>query len=79
MEDIEREFRGTGRTTRLVDKYVQEFFTNPTGVPVMVLDHWDDVKAHTALLERVVSRLKTEHRWVHYSIDRVTNSIMRMP
>lgn len=73
------EGRATGRSTRLVDEYIQMFFTNPQGVPVKVLDHYDDIKAHVQLLERVVSRLKIEHKGVHYSIDRVTNSIMRMP
>ena len=74
MED-----RATGRSTRLVDKYVQEFFTNPSGIGVCVLDHWDDIREHKLLLDRVISRLKIEHPGVHYAVDKVTNSIMRMP
>jgi hypothetical protein len=70
--------RATGRSTRLIDKYIQEFFTNPIGEAVYVSDHWNDIKAHKTLLERVVSRLKIEHPGVKYSIDRVSNSIMRM-
>lgn len=73
---MEDKFRATGRSTRLVDKYIQEFFTNPQGVSVYILDHWDDTRYHNDLLERVISRLKTEHPHVHFSVDRVTNSIM---
>lgn len=73
------EDRATGRSTRLIDKYIQEFFTNPAGISVYVLDHYDDIRAHKLLLDRVISRLKIEHPGVHYAVDRVTNSIMRMP
>lgn len=48
----------TGRSTRLIGKYIQEFFTNPIGEAVYVPGHWNDIKAHKTLLERVVSRLK---------------------
>lgn len=74
------EERATGRSTRLIDKYIQEFFTNPPGIGVRVMDHnmENDAEPHTILLERVVSRLRIEHPNVDYAIDRVTNSIMRM-
>lgn len=74
MED-----RATGRSTRLVDMYVQEFFTSPQGTSVLILDHWDDPRAHRSLLDRVISRLRIEHPGVHYAVCTVTNSIMRMP
>ena len=73
------EERITGRSTRLIDKYIQEFFTNPAGIGVYVLDHYDDIRAHQSLLDRVISRLKIEHSGVHYAVDKVTNSIMRIP
>lgn len=39
MEDIEERFRATGRSTRLIDEYIQKFFTEPIGTPIKVLDH----------------------------------------
>lgn len=70
--------RATGRTTRLVDKYIQEFFTNPTGESVYIKDHYNSVKSDIDTLQKVVFRLKSEHPGVKYTVDRVTNSIMRM-
>ena len=50
------EERATGRSTRLIDKYIQEFFTNPPGIGVRVMDHnmENGAEPHTILLKRVV-------------------------
>ena len=34
--------RATGRTTRLVDDYVQKFFNEPMNTPIAVQDHYGD-------------------------------------
>ena len=53
--------RATGKTTRLVDNIVQEFFTQPIGNPVYVHDHYGTRQADQILLETVAKRLETEH------------------
>ena len=50
--------RRSGRSTRLIDEYIQELFT--TG-RVRVLDHHSSREAHNDLFVRVITRLKVEH------------------
>ena len=54
-------FRATGRTTRLVDELVQEFFEKPMGTKIMVYDHYGSMQANKFLLDRFMKRLETEH------------------
>ena len=54
-----RDVRMTGRSTRLVDKCIQDLFTN--GV-VIVFDHYDHSRAHRDLFDRVMRRLYSEHQ-----------------
>jgi len=60
--------RGTGRTTRLVDKAIQDFFNK--GV-VTIQDHYCAVEATKFLYERITKRLKNEHRNVKISMSEV--------
>lgn len=53
-----REQMKEGRTTRLVDDYVQQFFMNGY---VMIRDHFDDYRAHQRTFYLVINRLIAEH------------------
>lgn len=50
--------RQSGRSTRLVDKYIQDLFTNGE---VIITDHYDTKASHIFLLHRVLKRLESEH------------------
>lgn len=52
--------RKTGRTTRLVDEYVQKYFTEPMFTPIIVKDHVDDYEHNVKLLNRLRNRLERE-------------------
>lgn len=78
MEDIQERFRATGRSTRLVDEYVQKFFTEPIGTPIKVLDHWNDARAHHGLMSKLIDRLTYEHKGVHFSVNNTNNTITRI-
>ena len=54
MEDINR---GTGRTTRLVDSYIQELFNNKE---INVKDHFEHKTAHSYLVKRIINRFNNE-------------------
>ncbi len=53
------ENRGTGRTTRLVQHYMNELFNN-RGVVVKVKDHYDSASAHRYLTDRIIDRFDNE-------------------
>lgn len=50
--------RRTGKTTRLVDKYVQEFFTKGS---CTTYDHYGSKEANKRLFYLVLDRLSKEH------------------
>jgi hypothetical protein len=50
--------RKSGRTTRLIDKAIQDLFNNGN---VKIADHHDTLKMHRYLFDRVVFRLHNEH------------------
>lgn len=52
--------RASGKTTRLVDKYVQEIFEN-AGDWVSVRDHYPGPRARMYLIERICKRFQAEH------------------
>lgn len=58
--------RCSGRTTRLIDFYIQELFTHGE---VEIRDHEDHWSAHQNILHRVRKRLAAEHR--HVRVKRV--------
>jgi hypothetical protein len=53
--------RATGKTTRLVDRVVQEFFTQPMGTKIYAYDHYGTRQADQLLLKTVAKRLEAEH------------------
>lgn len=63
-EDKELKYRASGRTTRLVDYYIQELFKN--GKIENITDHYDDVNAHLRLVDLIEKRLYIEHNRIKY-------------
>ena len=55
---MEDENRCTGRSTRLIDEYIQKLFT--TGC-VTVIDHCNEKHNNMVLLTKIMSRIKNEH------------------
>lgn len=55
---ITRITRRRGRTSRLVDFYIQELFTKGE---IEVRDHYDHKNAHRFLLSRIVNRYNNEY------------------
>lgn len=58
---INLKYRATGISTRLVDQYIQEIYGNE-GEWVEINDHYPSMNANKLLAERVIARLKAEHR-----------------
>ncbi len=54
-------YRATGETTRLADRTIQEFFTQPMGTKIYAYDHYGTRQADQMLLKTVAKRLETEH------------------
>ena len=73
-------FRATGRTTKLVDELIQEFFERPMGTNIPVCDHYPERVADEFLLDRFMKRLESEHptatckihRGEHITIERTS-------
>ena len=70
--------RATGRTTKLVDAYIQKFFQEPKNTPIFISDHYDNRYSHYMLLQRICKRLDTEFSGVSYKSNYTDNSIMRI-
>lgn len=54
-------FRATGKSTKLVDELIQEFFEKPMGTRIPVCDHYPERQADEYLLDRFMKRLESEH------------------
>lgn len=50
--------RSTGRTTRLVDHYIQELFTKGEAI---IIDHFNTRNENKELAKKVLNRLNNEH------------------
>ena len=59
-ENMYSSYRCSGRTTRLVDKAIQELFSN-MGAKMYFADHHDSIQADILLQERIIQRLEREH------------------
>ena len=53
--------RATGRTTRLVDYYIQELFNNPNE-EVEIIDHTNTQQSNIHLTQLILQRVYNEHR-----------------
>lgn len=54
-------YRASGRTTRLIDEFVQDFFNRPMGTKIYIYDHYGTRQADQYLLGRAIKRLENEH------------------
>lgn len=54
-------FRATGKSTKLVDELIQEFFEKPMGTRIPVCDHYPERQADEYLLNQFMKRLVSEH------------------
>lgn len=63
------EKRKSGRSTRLVDQYIQLLFEVDKGTNVKVRDHYPSNDAHRQLLDRIIKRLKNEHPDLQFEYD----------
>lgn len=64
--------RATGRSTRLVDEYIQELFNDGQ---IIVEDHYGTLESNRFLFDRITTRLSQEHRGVKFNYDRTRCSI----
>ena len=59
--DNEDSNRATGRTTRLVDYYIQELFNHPNE-EVEIIDHTTMTQSNIHLTQMILRRMYEEHR-----------------
>ncbi len=72
---IKSEFgRMTGRTTRIVDEFVQMLYKNE-GKWVVIYDHFPSDNNDRIVLEKVITRMKIEHPQDKLEIDRSRNRL----
>lgn len=72
------DLRKSGRTTRLIDDYIQLLFTTEKGSLIKVRDHFPSNDAHRMLIDKIVSRLKTEHPGIDLDVNYRERTIRRM-
>ena len=65
--DNEDSNRATGRTTRLVDYYIQELFNHPNE-EVEIIDHTNTQQSNTHLTQLILQRMYNEHRQIKIKI-----------
>ena len=61
-------YRASGRTTRLIDEFVQDFFNRPAGTKIHISDHYgfrqsDNDKASKFLIDKLRARIEYEHHF----------------
>lgn len=64
-QEVEQKLRQTGRSTRLLDSYVQELFEKGF---VEVIDHHNTIQSNTLLFGKLVQRLTNEHKGLRFEI-----------
>lgn len=69
--------RATGRTTRLVDSYIQELFNNK-GSYIDIKDHYNSREADRILVNKIEKRLQSEHRVIYTIKEKDRSFIMKI-
>lgn len=72
------EKRCSGRTTRLIDNYIQLLFEVDKGELIKVRDHYPSNDAHRQLLDKIIKRLKNEHPELQFEYDIRERTIKRV-
>ena len=57
---IELSGRATGRTTRIIDKYIQELYKHQ-GEWIEIKDHFPSPRADRMVLNKIMARMELEH------------------
>lgn len=79
MNELEKTYRQTGRTTRLIDYYVQKLFENwnmngGQGY-IDIEDHYSTISSNKMLMEKIKNRIEREH---HLECDMYSINKMRI-
>ena len=72
------DLRKSGRTTRLIDDYIQLLFTTDKGSLIKVRDHFPTNDAHRMLMDKIIERMKNEHPGVELDVNYRERTIRRM-
>ncbi len=71
---LEIRFRMTGKTTRMVDEFVQKLYKNE-GEWVEIYDHYPSIQADRMVFEKVIKRMMFEHPQDKIEVDKLNNRI----
>ena len=69
--------RATGRTTRMVDEFIQMLY-NERGEWVTIYDHYPSHSADNMILNKVIARMNLEHPSDVFEVDRMNGPHPRM-
>lgn len=69
--------KATGKTVRLCDKLVQDFFTAPYGEWVPVQDHYWTRQADEMLFNHFMRRMETEHPNIEVEVKHIDGIYVR--
>lgn len=72
MEKNNTRSRRTGRSTRLIDKAIQDLFKKKE---VVIKDHFDDSESNKQLFYKVLKRIDSEHPSLGYAANPKTKLI----
>lgn len=72
IESIRR--RMTGRTTQMVDGFIQKLYKNE-GEWVGIYDHYPSRNADRMIMEKIIRRMQFEHPQDKIEVDRLNNRI----
>jgi len=53
--------RHTGKSTRIVDELIQDFFNKKPGTKIRIIDHYPTKRADEHVARRMLRRLEVEH------------------
>lgn len=70
--------KSTGRTTRLIDKAVQKFFSLKQGDTLLLLDHEPTRTAQLELLKKFCNRMEIEHPNEQFEVDEYNRLIKKL-
>ena len=73
---MEENNRATGRTTRLVQYYIDQLYN--TDKPVVIYDHFDHIDAHKMLTDLIIKRFNNELNRGHKILNRVDKNILQL-
>ena len=72
IESIRR--RMTGRTTQMVDEFIQKLYKNE-GEWVEIYDHYPSRNADRMIMEKIIRRMQFEHPQDKLEIDKLNNKL----